>query len=53
MLGVADAVVSLCRLGSDEALLTVDPRDHVEVWLADDEAARAMKELRGEDNPVF
>ena len=32
--GVADAVVSLCRLGTDEAALPPTP-DHVEVWLVD------------------
>ena len=63
--GVADAVVSLCRLGRDEAPVTIDPRDHVEVWLIDEEdanndlasviadAARAVKELRDEGKTVF
>jgi ADP-ribosylglycohydrolase len=63
--GVADSVVSLCRLGCDEASLTQDPRDHIEVWLVDEEdsnndlafaitdAARAVKELRDEGKTVF
>lgn len=63
--GVADAVVSLCRLGTEQAPITVDPRDHVEVWLVDKEdanndlefvirdAAEAVKALRDEGKTVF
>ena len=63
--GVADAVVSLCRLGREEAPVTPDPRDHFEVWLIDREdannalplviadAAAAVKQLREEGKTVF
>jgi ADP-ribosyl-[dinitrogen reductase] hydrolase len=38
--GVADAVVSLCRLGASQVPLKgVAPEDHVEVWLVDEEDA--------------
>jgi len=41
--GVADAVVSLCRLGREQAPVTADPRDHIEVWLVDqDDANNAL-----------
>jgi hypothetical protein len=37
---VAEAVVSLCRLGAAQAPLSgVDARDHVEVWLVDKDEA--------------
>jgi hypothetical protein len=63
--GVADAVVSLCRLGTSQAPMTADPRDHVEVWIVDKEdanndlgfvirdAAAAVKQLRDEGKTVF
>jgi ADP-ribosyl-[dinitrogen reductase] hydrolase len=64
--GVADAVVSLCRLGVEEAPLAgVAASDHVEVWLVDREnanldlagvladAASVVKELRDEGKTVF
>jgi len=63
--GVADAVVSLCRLGSEEAPVTHDPSDHVEVWIVDMEdanndlaraltdAACAVQALRAEGKTVF
>ncbi|MGD9525541.1 MAG: ADP-ribosylglycohydrolase family protein [Pseudonocardia sp.] len=64
--GVADAVVSLCRLGAEEAPLAgVAPEDHVEVWLIDrDDAnldlarvladtADVVRELRGEGKTVL
>ncbi len=63
--GVSDAVVSLCRLGADQAPVTADPADHVEVWIVDQEdanndlvyavgdAAAAVKRLRAEDKTVF
>ena len=61
----ADAVVSLCRVGTAEAPATADPRDHVEVWLVDDEdanndpalviadAAAAVAQLRREGKTVL
>jgi hypothetical protein len=61
--GVADAVVSLCRLGRDQAPVTPDARDHIEVWLVDGQdanldapaviadAARAVQTLRSEGRP--
>lgn len=63
--GVADAVVSLCRLGTEEAPVTVDPSDHVEVWIVDMEdanndlaraltdAAGTVQALRAEGKTVF
>ena len=63
-----DAVVSLCRLGADEApAVGVDPADHIEVWLIDDndprsnphlpyvidQAARAVGDLRAEGRTVL
>ncbi|MCA1720659.1 MAG: ADP-ribosylglycohydrolase family protein [Actinobacteria bacterium] len=63
--GVADAVVSLCRLGREEAPVTADARDHVEVWIIDKEdannaltqvladTAAAVKQLRDEGKTVF
>jgi ADP-ribosyl-[dinitrogen reductase] hydrolase len=60
-----DAVVSLCRLGTEEAALTADPADHVEFWLIDEEdanldvvgvvqdAARTVRELRAEGKTVL
>ena len=63
--GVADAVVSLCRLGADEAPVTADPADHLEVWLVDAEdannalpevladTAAAVRDLRAEGKTVF
>jgi hypothetical protein len=64
--GVADAVVSLCRLGADQAPLSgVDARDHLEVWLVDqDEAnsdlpavlsdtAAVIRDLRAEGKTVL
>jgi ADP-ribosylglycohydrolase len=63
--GVADAVVSLCRLGSGQAPVTADPRDHVEFWLIDQEdanndlvavvadAAATVAALRKEHKTVF
>ncbi len=61
--GVADAVVSLCRMGSQ--LNGVSPQDHVEFWVvdADDanndlpgqllDAARTVKALRDEGKTVL
>ncbi|HWG94993.1 MAG TPA: ADP-ribosylglycohydrolase family protein, partial [Mycobacteriales bacterium] len=64
--GVADAVVSLCRLGAEEVPLQgVAPQDHVEVWLVDaedanadlrtvlDDAADAVRDLRAEGKTVL
>lgn len=64
--GVADAVVSLCRLGAAEAPLAgVAPEDHIEVWLIDrDDAnldvpgvladtAAVIRDLRTEGKTVF
>ncbi|HXV94890.1 MAG TPA: ADP-ribosylglycohydrolase family protein [Pseudonocardia sp.] len=64
--GVADAVVTLCRLGAAQAPLAgVAAGDHVEVWLVDrDDAnldlpgvladtAAVVKELRDEGKTVF
>ncbi len=62
-----DAVVSLCRLGAEEAPAPgVEPRDHVEVWFKDagrhgnphleyviDQAARAVAALRAEGRTVL
>ncbi|WP_219417776.1 ADP-ribosylglycohydrolase family protein [Pseudonocardia nigra] len=64
--GVADAVVSLCRLGAAEAPLAGVPApDHVEVWLIDrddatldlggvlTDSAGLIKDLRDEGKTVF
>lgn len=64
--GVADAVVSLCRLGAAQVPLQgLDPQDHLEVWLVDDEdanndlahvlrdAAAAVHQLRSEGKRVL
>lgn len=64
--GVADAVVSLCRLGSTQVPLGgVRPEDHIEVWLVDDEdsnndlpfvlrdATAAVQQLRAEGKTVL
>lgn len=64
--GVADAVVSLCRLGATQVPLDgVAPEDHLEVWLvdADDanndlpyvlrDAADAVRQLRSEGKTVL
>lgn len=64
--GVAQAVVSLCRLGAAEAPLAgVAPEDHAEVWVVDKEdanndlrsvvsdAAEAVRTLRAEGKTVF
>lgn len=64
--GVADAVVSLCRLGAAQVPLQgLDPQDHLEVWLVDDEdanndlafvlrdAAAAVRQLRNEGKRVL
>jgi len=64
--GIADAVVSLCRLGATQAPLTgVTPQDHLEVWLVDDEDANnnlplilrdtafAVQQLRNEGKTVL
>jgi len=64
--GVADAVVSLCRMGSGSAPLSgVPPEDHVESWLIDKDdvnldvagqlvdAAAAVRELRAEGKTVL
>ncbi len=64
--GVADAVVSLCRLGSTQAPLEgVAPQDHLEVWLVDKDdanndaalvlrdAADAVRALRDEGKTVL
>ncbi len=64
--GVADAVVSMCRMGSDLApLLGVAPEDHVEFWVIDKEdanndlagqlldAARTVRDLRAEGKTVL
>jgi len=39
--GVADTVVSLCRLGASQVPATTDPSDHVEFWLVDADGANA------------
>lgn len=64
--GVADAVVSLCRLGPEQAPLAgVAAEDHVEVWLIDGDdanldlpgviadAAEAVRVLRREGHTVL
>jgi ADP-ribosylglycohydrolase len=63
--GVADAVVSLCRLSRDQAPMTKDPADHVEVWLVDQDdannnvpfvladTASVIRDLRDEGKTVF
>lgn len=64
--GVADAVVSLCRLGAAQVPLAgVPPEDHLEVWLIDAEdanndlplvlqdAAAAVRQLRSEGKTVL
>ena len=64
--GVADAVVSLCRMGTDPGPLAgVAPEDHVESWLIDKDdanldlagqlvdAASAVRELRAEGKTVL
>ena len=64
--GVADAVVSLCRMGSGSAPLSgIPPEDHVESWLIDKDdvnldlagqlvdAASAVRELRAEGKTVL
>jgi ADP-ribosyl-[dinitrogen reductase] hydrolase len=63
--GIADAVVSLCRLGSEQFPMTADPRDHLEVWLVDQEdannalplvladTASVIRDLRAEGKTVF
>jgi ADP-ribosylglycohydrolase len=64
--GVADAVVSLCRMGSGTAPLPgIAPEDHVESWLIDRDdanldlaaqlvdAAAAVRELRAEGKTVL
>lgn len=64
--GVADAVVSLCRLGASQVPLEgVAAEDHVEVWLIDkddanadlrgvlDDAASVVRDLRAEGKTVF
>jgi ADP-ribosyl-[dinitrogen reductase] hydrolase len=64
--GVADAVVSLCRLGATQLpLVGVPAEDHVEIWLVDqddanndlravvDDAAAAVRDLRQEGKTVF
>ena len=61
--GVADAVVSLCRMGAP--LEGVAPEDHVELWLVDEDdansdlpgqlldGASAVRELRAEGRTVL
>jgi ADP-ribosyl-[dinitrogen reductase] hydrolase len=64
--GVADAVVSLCRLGTGQAPLPgARAEDHVEVWLVDaedanldlravvEDAAQAVRQLRAEGKTVL
>lgn len=64
--GVAEAVVSLCRLGAGQAPLAgVRSEDHVEVWLIDRDdanldlpgvladAATAVRDLRAEGRTVL
>ena len=64
--GVADAVVSMCRMGSDTAPLPgVAPEDHVEFWVIDKDdanndlagqlldAARTVRDLRAEGRTVL
>ena len=64
--GVADAVVSLCRLGASQVPLDgVAPEDHLEVWLVDaddanndlafvlQDAAAAVRQLRSEGKTVL
>ena len=61
--GIADAVVSMCRMGSP--LQGIPPEDHVEFWVVDKEdanndlagqlldAARTVRELRQEGKTVL
>lgn len=64
--GVADGVVSMCRMGSDTSPLPgVAPEDHVEFWVIDKEhsnndlagqlldAARTVRDLRNEGKTVL
>ena len=64
--GVAQAVVSMCRMGSDTAPLPgVAPEDHVEFWVIDKEdanndlagqlldAAQTVRDLRAEGKTVL
>ncbi|HVM27785.1 MAG TPA: hypothetical protein VM433_08945, partial [Mycobacteriales bacterium] len=64
--GVADAVVSLCRLGTGQVPLRgVASEDHVEMWIIDEEdadndlrrvvsdAAATVRDLRSEGKTVF
>ena len=64
--GVADAVVSLCRMGRDDVPLAgVAPEDHVEFWLVDEvganldpgavlrDAAATVAALRAEGKTVL
>jgi ADP-ribosyl-[dinitrogen reductase] hydrolase len=64
--GVADAVVSLCRLGHTQVPLEgIAPEDHIEIWLIDikdanndpatvlRDAAEAVQSLRNEGKTVF
>lgn len=60
-----DAIVSLCRIGTEEARTLADPADHVEFWLVDDEdhnldpsavvldAARTVRDLRAQGKTVL
>ena len=60
-----DAIVSLCRIGTQEARILADPCDHVEFWLVDKEghntdpaavvldAARTIRDLREEGKTVL
>ena len=60
-----DAIVSLCRIGTQEARTLADPCDHVEFWLVDKEghntdpaavvldAARTIRDLREEGKTVL
>ncbi|HEX6361086.1 ADP-ribosylglycohydrolase family protein [Actinophytocola sp.] len=64
--GIADAVISMCRLGTAQVPLSgVDPRDHVEVWLIDkpdannnlpavlSDTATLIEDLRAEGKTVL
>jgi ADP-ribosyl-[dinitrogen reductase] hydrolase len=64
--GVADSIVSLCRLGQRQVPLEgVAPQDHIEIWLIDidyanndpetvfRDASKAVQALRNEGKTVF
>jgi ADP-ribosyl-[dinitrogen reductase] hydrolase len=59
-----DAIVSLCRIGTEEASIVAAPEDHVEFWLLDEDdanndvatvvrdAAETVRQLRSEGKTV-